>query len=190
MMKIGITRLYLIGLVVALAATAAAALLPLGREKGGVRSEVAVFRPNLDNRLSNANLVDAMVGLELSGKLARVEWSHAILTVEMKLDEDQGLEPVKRDLEKLVRLSFVKLDNVNRLLIRFVDVGDGNAGQGRLLLASDVRKGDGWLLTELGGLGTADSLHDIRWRERLRISFTSAWTEKFGPLSSYSTAPL
>ncbi|WP_042162568.1 hypothetical protein [Paenibacillus gorillae] len=186
-MNMRMAKPYLAGLLAALAVTLVLAWLPhLHKETG---RDVSVFHPTPATKLTNSNLVDAMVGLQLSGQLAKVEWKHTILSVEMKLPDAAGQsQRWAEDMEKLIRLSFLQMDNVSRILLRYVE---GNEqGTSRLLFAIDVRKGDNWLLDEIDQLSQADPIHDERWRERLRISFTSAWEQRFGPAESYTAVPL
>ncbi|KQO17402.1 hypothetical protein ASF12_01550 [Paenibacillus sp. Leaf72] len=200
-------RPYLLSLVFVLAVMAGLSLLPDMR-KSESGTEVAVFRPSAATRLTNSNLVDLLIGLQLATPILRVEWENSLLTVEFKVNAAKGL-PVEwtRDVEQLLRLSFVKMENVNRVLIRYAVPADkaalpSNAGKARegqseladisvksrLLLAADIRRTDSWLAS-LGELGSADPLHDEIWRERLRMSSTSEWKKWYGPVPTYSTRP-
>ncbi|MGG4142856.1 hypothetical protein ABEW34_06965 [Paenibacillus algorifonticola] len=200
-------RPYLLSLVFVLVVMAGLSLLrDMRKSESG--TEVAVFRPSAATRLTNSNLVDLLIGLQLATPILRVEWENSLLTVEFKVNAARGL-PVEwtRDVEQLLRLSFVKMENVNRVLIRYAVPADKAAlpsnaskerdGQteladssvkSRLLLAADIRRTDSWLAS-LGELGSADPLHDEIWRERLRMSSTSEWTKWYGPVPTYSTRP-
>ncbi|GLX68983.1 hypothetical protein [Paenibacillus glycanilyticus] len=177
-------KAYLTALGAALAVTAVIGLLP----HSGVHSgrEVAVFHPTGLKRLTSSNLVDAIIGLQLNGNVGKVDWNQAVLTVEMRADEEKQADRWYKDMEKLIRLSFTQMDNVNRLLIRYVDAKDN----GRMLFAADVRRTDSWLSEHLSELSDADPLHDELWRKRLRIAYTSFLEERLGPIDTYSTAPL
>ncbi|MUT65485.1 hypothetical protein [Paenibacillus sp. NEAU-GSW1] len=186
-MKMRIAKPYLTGLLAALAVTLLLAWLPHANhfQPGG---EVAVFHPSPATRLSNSNLVDSMVGLQLASPLAKVVWNHAILSVDIKVSDNPGqARQWPDDMRKLFQLSFVQMDNVNRVLIRFVD---DSQDQAKLLFAVDVRRGDSWLAGGIEELGKADPLHNEMWRQRLRISFTSAWEERFGRADGYSAVPM
>ncbi|RCW51116.1 hypothetical protein [Paenibacillus prosopidis] len=151
------------------------------------RSEVAVFRSTPAVRLTNSNLVDVLVGIQLNERLDKAEWSNAVLSVDMRVKTGAGRPSAWfADVEKLLRLSFLQLENVKRVLIRIVeDRPDGTA----LLAAVDVRKTDSWLIFEMDALAHADPVHDEVWRKRLRVSFTSAWEERFGPVSGFTVKP-
>ncbi|SFE91419.1 hypothetical protein SAMN04487969_10967 [Paenibacillus algorifonticola] len=200
-------RPYLLALVFVLAVMAGLSLLPDMR-KSESGTDVAVFRPSAATRLTNSNLVDMMIGLQLATPILRVEWENSLLTVEFKVKAGKGL-PAEwtRDVEQLLRLSFARMENVNRVLIRYAvpadeaalpsnasvargertDLADSTT-KSRLLLAADIRRTDSWLAS-LGELGNADPLHDEIWRERLRMSNTSEWTKWYGPVPTYSTRP-
>lgn len=157
------------------------------RQHSSKPGEIAVFRTTPAVRLSNSNLVDVLVGIELSERLDKAEWSSSVLSVDMRVQAGEGRPAVWfADVEKLIRVSFVQLENVKRVLIRIVeDRPDGTA----LLAAVDVRKSDSWLLSDMDALAHADPVHDELWRKRMRVSFTSAWDDRFGKVSGYSAQP-
>jgi hypothetical protein len=174
---------------VTIGATMLLTLLPYLSEtaKNGA-GEVAVFHVEPINRLSNSNMVDVLLAARLHEQLDHVDWNGGVLSVSIKVRPGAG-RPASwfDDIGKLVRLSFQQLDNVKRLLVRIVEepAGDG----ARLLAAADVRNTDSWLQHDLASLGSADPVHDMQWRERLRISFTAAWEERFGHISGYTARP-
>ncbi|WP_147384494.1 hypothetical protein [Paenibacillus sp. 1011MAR3C5] len=170
---------------VTLAITIGAAWLPQAmiksRDGGG---EVAVFRGTPIEHLTNTNIVDALVGVDLHERLGHVEWGNSVLTLELVVPSDSGRpEHWFDDVERLIGVSYKQLNNVKRLLIRIVE-SDGK--KKRLLAAVDVREGDAWLFGELGELRDSDPVHDEVWRQRLRLSFTSAWMDRFGKPEGYS----
>lgn len=180
-------KAYLTALGAALAVTAVIGLMPhsgIGPGKG--RGEVAVFHPSEMKRLTSSNLVDAIIGLQLTGRVGKVQWNQAVLTVEMRAEDEKQAERWYKDMEKLIRLSFTQMENVNRLLIRYVDSKADN----RLLFAADVRRTDSWLSDNFSELSDADPLHDELWRKRLRIAYTTLLEKRLGPIDTYSTAPL
>ncbi|REK77257.1 hypothetical protein [Paenibacillus paeoniae] len=151
------------------------------RDSGG---EVAVFRGAPIEHLTNSNIVDALVGVDLRERLGHVEWMNAVLTLELVVPSEGGRpEQWFDDVETLIGVSYKQLDNVNRLLIRIVQ-SDGD--RRRLLAAVDVRRGDAWLSSEWGELRHSDPVHDELWRQRLRLSFTSEWWDRFGKPEGYS----
>jgi len=151
------------------------------------RNEVAVFRPAPVVKLTNNNLVDVLIGVQLNERLDKAEWNSGVLSVDMKVNAKEGRPSVWfNDAEKLIRVSFLQLENVKRVLIRIIEEReDGSA----LLAAVDVRKTDSWLIHEMDTLAHADPVHDELWRSRLRVSFTSEWEEIFGPVAGFSVKP-
>jgi len=160
----------------------------LADNRNGEYREVAVYRAAPIARMTSSNLVDVFVGISLHEPLRSVKWNGSILTVTFSVDGENDRPPDWfEDVEKLLRASFLQLENVKRVLIRFVE---DEPQKGTLLLAVDVRKTDGWLYEDFEELKDSDPVHDERWRGRLRLSFTAAWEERFGPSSSYSVSPM
>ncbi|MEK3881458.1 hypothetical protein [Paenibacillus sp. PL2-23] len=182
-MRIG--KVYTIALAATLLITASAGWLPAAmkqsREAGG---HIAVFHGEPIIQLSNANIVDALAAVELQERLGHAEWRNAVLSLELLVPSGSGRPAAWfSDIEKLITLSFLQLNNVNRLLVRIMEWDEGGK---RLLAAVDVRASDGWLQDERFQLPISDPVHDEGWRQRLRLSFTSAWIERFGLPAGYS----
>lgn len=149
--------------------------------------EVAIYQPAPVVRLTSSNLVDVFASVSWNEELKSVKWNGSILTVSFKVDGQKGRPSAWfADVERLLRTSFLQLENVKRVLIRIVD---DQTPSGNLLLAIDVRKTDEWLYDNFEGLKDSDPIHDERWRSRLRISFASAWEQRFGAPPSYSARP-
>lgn len=145
---------------------------------------VPVFRGTPVVHLTNANIVDAMIGVPLHERLGHAEWRNSVLSLDLLVPSESGRPAVWfDDVEQLVRVSFLQFDNVNRLLIRIVE-SDGE--KRRLLAAVDVRANDAWLNDSTGSVAFSDPVHDETWRKRLRLSFTTAWIERFGMPTGYS----
>ncbi|EXX91327.1 hypothetical protein BG53_02900 [Paenibacillus darwinianus] len=162
-------------------------LLPHGGALPYPADEVAVFRPDRFTKLSDDNLVDALIVQSFSQPIKRTFIKRAVLSVDFAvMPETAEIEALLGDLKKLVKLSFFQTGNVDRLLVRFVEASkdrartDGRKGY-ELLLAADIRRSDGWFSAGAGSFEQADLLGDIAWRQRLRLSYTAGWTERFGP---------
>jgi len=146
-----------------------------------------VFEQLPYSRLSNHNIVEVMLGLHLSTKLGRVEWQNAALVVELRVDPVKGRPEIWfHDVNRLIELSFVQLTNVKRILIRMMETEQAG---GRLMTAVDVRSTDEWLTEEITYLKYSDPVHEEVWRQRLRVSFTSVWEERYGPVKGYTSLP-
>lgn len=154
----------------ALAAVGLLSFLPAAAEHKRAATEVAAFRTETIQRLTNANLVDAFVALRLSGSIANVKWSQAVLSVELLIDGAEGRSGAwLQDARKLIRFSFEHTGNVNRLIVRFKEREQAGS---RLLLAIDVRRSDSWLQGSPEELDNADPIKDPLWKKRLRLNFS------------------
>ncbi|WP_141501043.1 hypothetical protein [Paenibacillus luteus] len=153
----------------------------------GKHDDVAVFRAVPAVRLTNSNMVDVLISIQLIERLKKIEWHNGILSVDIKVSTNSGRPIIWfGDVAKLVRVSFLQLENVGRVLVRFVEERpDGEV----LLAAVDVRKTDEWLISDMNQLSQADPVHDELWRNRLRVSFTTAWEERFGKAEGFSVKP-
>ncbi|MCA0754421.1 hypothetical protein KP806_05120 [Paenibacillus sp. N4] len=151
------------------------------------KGDVAVFKVTPAIRLTNRNLVDVLISMQLDERLNHTVWSNGVLSVDMSVNPASGRPAAWfADIEKMLRVSFLQLENVKRVLIRIVE----ERKDGKVLLAAiDVRKTDSWLLYDMDALKNADPIHDTKWRERLRISLTAAWEEHFGRASGFSVKP-
>lgn len=146
---------------------------------------IPVFNGTPIVHLTNGNIVDALLGVPLHERLGRVEWRNSVLSFDLLVPSDGGRPAAWfDDVEQLVRVSYLQFDNVNRLLIRIVEQ-DGE--RKRLLAAVDVRANDAWLNDPSGSISFSNPVHDESWRKRLRLSFTTAWIERFGVPAGYST---
>jgi len=147
------------------------------RDPAGART-MAVFTPMRVERLSADNLADAMVALPLGGRILRVGWDHAILTVDLAASPGPGQPAaVWSDVGTLARFSFAQVSNVNRLLVRVYGTRERYADE--LLFAADSRRAD-WTEEKLAALRTPQGLPDEAWRSQFRLTVTPAgkrWLE-------------
>jgi len=155
--------------------------------------EVAVFQIAPVNRITSDNLVDSMVSLQLKLPIRRVDWQRAVLSIDLAVtDEEDQPQQWMDDLERVLRLSLIQADNINRVLVRFVVPAPASQpvdGQqtpatasraSRLVAAVDVRRTDSWLAEELPLLSRIDPFSDFVWRERLRMTFSGNKANSLG----------
>lgn len=162
------------------AGLASALLLTLGPESAPSDGRhLAVFRQDRSVRLDSNNLVDLLASAEFGQKIRRVRWSGSVLSVDFAVREEASAEAVYSDLKELIAQSIGRTTNVRRLLVRFEEAGAAS-GRGGLLLAADVRRSDPWITEQWSGLRSADLGRDRIWRERLRLTATRQWDERFG----------
>ncbi|REE94272.1 hypothetical protein A8990_10163 [Paenibacillus taihuensis] len=139
------------------------------------KGDVSVFHPVPVKRLNSDVIVDTMLSLGLSLQVKSVGWKGSVLSVDLSTDGYGQAEDVWiADLQRLLEFSFVQADNVSRLLVRFVtpvrQAGESDETKLQLIAASDVRKTDSWLSTDLSKLKGEESFFDENWRKRLRLS--------------------
>lgn len=155
----------------------------------GVEADLPTIRHEDTNQLGDGNLVDVLSGVSTKERLAHVNWNGSVLTLELKVPAQGGRpETWFEDAKSYVNLSFGQLSNVKRLLLRITEE-EARGGGSRLLAAMDVRAEDDWLANELDKLRLADPVHDEAWKKKLRLRLTSAWEDRFGPVSGYSATP-
>jgi hypothetical protein len=161
----------------------AAALMLMVLEPEAAPSDgrhLAVFRHDRSVRLDSNNLVDLLTTAQFGQKIRRVHWSGSALSVDFTVREDAvAADAVFADLKTLILHTFSHTTNVQRLLVRFEEK-DSATGRGGLLLAADARRSDPWVAEHRSGLDDADLERDTVWRERLRLTATSRWGERFG----------
>jgi hypothetical protein len=157
-------------------------------EGARAKGEVAVMRPEQNNRLTNVNLVDILADVPLREKLGHAEWNGNVLTLELIVSPGKSRpQSLFSDIGKLTGLAFREVTNIERLLVRISESGEERK---TLLAAIDLRRSDAWLEDELQSMAYADPVHDEVWRQRLRLSFTRAWETRFGPVSGFSADAL
>lgn len=148
------------------------------------RTEAAVFRGTPILHLTHTNIVDVLAAVPLRERLGRAEWKGSVLSLDLLVPYNGGRpEAWFNDIEKLIDVSFFQLENVKRLLVKIVESGEEGE---RLLAAVDIRETDTWLDSSLKELKLSDPAHNEKWRQRLRLSFTKAWIDRFGPPAGYS----
>ncbi|MFC5467775.1 hypothetical protein ACFPPD_03525 [Cohnella suwonensis] len=139
------------------------------------RQAVAVFQPGGGKWLTDDNLVDEMAALPLRGRLAKVGWDHAILTVDLT-GASQG--DVWADMAQLVSFACADTRNVKQLLVR---IFASKAGGRTLMMAAETRKSD-WSAEALADPLLSAKLADPDGREIIRLSVTTSgkrWLANF-----------
>jgi hypothetical protein len=155
--------------------------LPRLAERTAERREAAaaVFTPQRVEKLTDDRLVDAFIALPLEPRLSRVAWDHNILSVDLTYSTGAGsVRDVWADSAELVRLAFVRLTNVQELLIRVFSESDGRK---TLLFAADTRAGD-WSSLEITELQPSADGSAPDWSDKLHSVWTSAgerWRRNF-----------
>ncbi|WP_082926870.1 hypothetical protein [Paenibacillus tuaregi] len=147
----------------------------------GNPSSRSVFGHQQVVELRQDNLVDELAGLPLSVRISKADLDGAILSVELKIQEE-GFYPsvLYLNMAELIRFSFEGTSNVNQLLVRLV-AEDKWIGSKHLLLASDVRRGEwpSFALNDLENLGNQPLTDQLK--EYFRFTVTNLWKTRFEP---------
>ncbi|XID94262.1 hypothetical protein ACF3MZ_06995 [Paenibacillaceae bacterium WGS1546] len=139
------------------------------------KAAVEAFRANQAKWLTDENLVGAVVGLELRGRVLKIGWDHGILTVDMNGYDPDGAWD---DIGKLIVYAYAETINVKQLLVRVY--GD-RGGSRTLLLAADTRKED-WPPQDLEALKRAEGRTESAIGARIRLTVSPSgrrWLENF-----------
>ncbi|WP_028561298.1 hypothetical protein [Paenibacillus pinihumi] len=176
-----------LGAAAAIAVTASLVLsaLPMADlAAGGTRHELAVFRAVQPKLLNYDNVVELLSGLGLQQKIKRVDLNRGVLAVDLLTGKRSTAESLNGDVLELLRLGFIRMENVERLLVRVLEcpeaAGDVQASLApSLLLSADVRKTDE-SLAEIIPILHAGDLLEGSWSKRLRLSYTPLWRERYG----------
>lgn len=103
----------------------------------------AVFAEQKPLALTEENLVDHLVQLDLHVRLSRAELAGSILSVDLKVNEQEfDKAELYRGMAEVISFALERTSNVDQLLLRIV-AEDRWVGSKYLLLAADVRRG-GW----------------------------------------------
>jgi hypothetical protein len=121
------------------------------------RTLAASAIPHRAVNLSDDNLADAIVRLDLQERVSRVAWDHSILSVDLMLRLQPGGHSVLGDdLYRLARFSLGETTNIRHLLVRvYQDHGSREA----LLFYGDMSKQD-WPRDRLAELRVPVSVPD------------------------------
>lgn len=105
------------------------------------QASAPVFQSNKPFRLTETNMVDALVGLPLELRIAKADFQQSVMSVDLFLPAGvMGERFVYHDLYELSQLAWTRTTNVDRLLVR-VMLLEGQGREGReLLLAMEAKR--------------------------------------------------
>lgn len=144
---------------------------------GGALSAASVVAPASSLVLTDENLVDGLASLELSVRIAKVDLNGQILSIDLRVAEEQfDKQQLYQSMAEVISFAMEDTSNIDQLLLRLI-AEDQWLGTRYLLLAADVRRG-AWpvqALEELRNSGQEElSPSLIRW---FRITATHLWKE-------------
>ncbi len=156
------------------------ALPRLDRSDQLKKSDMSAFGHTKWTYLGAQNLVDQLAGLKLETEIGRVDWSHDVLSIDLKsrrIGTDSSF--VYRDLYEIIRLALVNTTNVKQVRVRVFEAELPDA-RGQLLLALDARRNEVGAGPLPDSHATFQSL--VRYLEsHFRITYTQKWNEKTAP---------
>lgn len=145
--------------------------------QGGTLSAVSVAAPVPPPVLADNNLVDGLASLELSVRIAKVDLNGQILSIDLRVTEEQfDKKQLYQSMAEVISFAMEDTSNIDQLLLRLI-AEDQWLGTRYLLLAADVRRG-AWpaqALEELRNAGQEELAPTLtRW---FRITETHLWKE-------------
>lgn len=156
------------------------ALLPEWDQAAGTSSSArTVFQPEKPAKLTDDNLVDALVRIPLQLDIGKADLHQLVLSVDLYMPS--GLTEsrmVYHDLYELSQFGLAATNNVEQVLIRVLEREDGEGANRQLLLAMDARRKQTVTGDEKGG---GPSILNIRefLESRYRLTYTQQWKKVF-----------
>lgn len=134
-----------------------------------LRLETAASAPLRPSVLSDDNIPDAIAGLHLRHRIAKVSWDHSMLTLDLKIREERSAATALwEDMVALIRFSFGTTGNVQQLL---VSVYRETGGRNVLLFYGDPRRSE-WTKETLAALETPAGGEETSFRRKISLSST------------------
>lgn len=161
-----------IGLSVAIA-------LGLSWTAGSKRNDTSpVFQQGKTGRLTEVNMVDALIALPLDLGIAKADFRQSVMSVDLYLPKGvSGERFVYHDLYELSRFAWNATTNVDRLLIRVI-LQDGEKRQNKeLLLAMEAKRTQAVEVGELAAVGTVTEIR-MYLESRYHFSYTPEWKDQ------------
>ncbi|MNE45229.1 hypothetical protein D3C80_1395040 [compost metagenome] len=141
------------------------------------RSHV-VFAETKPIQLSDNNLVNEFIQLDLPLRLSKVEINGPILSVDLKVtDYEWSKAEMYKGMAEIISFAFEGTSNIDQLLLRLV-AEDRWVGGKYLLLAADVRRG-GWPSSALNELkNTEDKDLSLELKNWFRVTESRLWKKR------------
>lgn len=149
-------------------------LLP--RTEGNMAAPV--FLPDHKVRLTEANMVDALVQMPLSLRVAKADFKQNVMSVDLLLPKGvAGDGFVYHDLYELTRFAWSQTTNVDRLLIRVLQQNSGERASRELLLAMEAKRTDSASAGKVSASATASELKSYL-ESRYHLTYTMKWSNQ------------
>jgi hypothetical protein len=114
-------------------------LIPMLSQHGHENSELAVFQPETEKKLSENQLVDFLLSQSLQMQLKRAEWNKGSLFLELEQTPGMSQEAMYRELFRIVKNCLVETENIQtvRLYVHGANFNDFLLEAGRKQIAKD-----------------------------------------------------
>ncbi|SEN27836.1 hypothetical protein [Lihuaxuella thermophila] len=115
-------------------------LIPMLEQHGDENSELPVFEPATEKKLSENQLVDFLLSQSLRMQLKRVDWKNeGSLFLELEQTPGMSQEAMYRELFRIVKNCLVETENIQivRLYVHGANVNDFLLEAGRKQIAGD-----------------------------------------------------
>jgi hypothetical protein len=137
-----------------------------------------VFGPDKSGRLTEANMVDALVALPLDLRIARADFRQSVMSVDLFLPKGvSGERFVYHDLYELSRFAWSTTTNVDRLLVRVMLEDGADRQMKELLLAMEAKRTQGEPAGQPPASGNVNGMRTYL-EERYHFSYTPKWKEQ------------
>lgn len=148
-------------------------------EQAAKAIDLGVFANPNEKQLSEQNLVDFMIKLPLKLQIVKVNWQHAILSIDLLSVPGNTIDTmVYHDLYELSQFGLYRVSNVNQVLIRIIEHKETESNRNELLLAMDSRKEN--IQTQKNSLKELSDLNRQKYlQSHYRLTYTQKWKEQF-----------
>lgn len=137
-----------------------------------------VFSPDLEGRLTETNMVDALVALPLDLHIAKADFRQSVLSVDLFLPQGvSGERFVYHDLLELSRFSWKRTGNVDRLLVRVILGGGADRQNKELLLAMEAKRSQAQPDSAPSESATVPEIRSYL-ENRYHFSYTVRWKQQ------------
>lgn len=156
------------------------ALLPQWDRAAGLSPvDRTVFQPERPAKLTDDNLVDALVRLPLQLDIGKADLHQSVLSIDLfvpsGLSEDRT---VYHDLYELSQFGLAATSNIEQVMVRVLERQDVEGTNRQLLLAMDSRREQAGAEGEKGGDPSILNVREFL-ESRYHLTYTQEWKRVF-----------
>lgn len=128
-------------------------------------------------KLTEQNLVDALVAVPLELNIVRAELRQSVLAVDLGLSQGKVSEyAVYRDLYELSQYGLSNTTNIEQVQVRIMEIGKTDPKSRQLLLAMDARRENRPKAEEKAGESSTLNLKELI-QSHYSLTFTQKWKD-------------